>query len=175
MIDFMNTVGEPARTAVDQDASLTKTRRTNRRVLALTGVLVAAALGAVVWWWAPWVDRDPFTAYDVSVALGKYTESGSTAGSCIRTASSEEETVIYDEDGHKLAVGRDPKEGQRLGPEFGDFAGDCMFITRVDGVPGGEGTYVRQWGGGTKTELGEDELRMSVEEQRERFKTMKKN
>ncbi|WP_189957739.1 hypothetical protein [Streptomyces alanosinicus] len=82
--------------------------------------------------------------------------------------------MIYAEDGKWLASGRAPREGTRLGPEFNDFAGDCMFITRIDNVPGGEGTYFTEWGGGKKTKISEEELRLAPEMKRERFKTKKK-
>ncbi|MEU5683618.1 hypothetical protein [Streptomyces venezuelae] len=108
------------------------------------------------------------------MADGEHTQPGATADTCVRTAASEEETVIYDEDGNKLTAGRAPKEGERLGPEFEDFAGDCLFITRIDNIPGGEGTYLSAWGGGDKSEVAEEQLRKSPHEQREFFKTAKK-
>ncbi|MGW6021218.1 hypothetical protein [Streptomyces sp. NPDC055099] len=74
----------------------------------------------------------------------------------------------------RFASARAPKEGKRIGPEFNDFAGDCMFVTRIDNVPGGEGTYVTEWRGGTKTKASEEKLRLAPEKQRERFETMKK-
>jgi hypothetical protein len=140
---------------------------------AAAGCVLAVGVGATLWTWQPWVDRSPFTAYDVSVAPGEYAQPGSTPGSCVPHAS-EEEIILFDENGKKLAQARQPREGELLSEEFGDFAGDCMITTRIDSVPGGEGTYVHQWGGGTKTKMSEDDLRRSAEEQRERFKTLKK-
>ncbi|MGY1582058.1 hypothetical protein [Streptomyces sp. MN13] len=104
----------------------------------------------------------------------EHTLPGSTPDSCIRTAASEEETVIYDEDGKKLASGRAEREGERLGPEFGEWAGDCLIVTRIDGIPGGLGTYLTEWGGGSRNEISEEELRLPLEQHRERFKTMDK-
>jgi hypothetical protein len=61
-----------------------------------------------------------------------------------------------------------------LGPEFGDFAGDCLIMTRIDNIPGGLGTYWSEWGGGDRNEVDEEDLRMTFEEHRERFKTAEK-
>ncbi|MEU1015332.1 hypothetical protein [Streptomyces sp. NPDC005898] len=169
MIEIMNTGGENAGAEHDSSARVGR-----RRVLISGGILAAAAIGAVVWVWAPWVDRSPFTGYSVGTADGENTIPGSTADTCVRKSASEEETVIYDEDGHKLAAGRAPREGERLGPEFGDFAGDCLFVTRIDNIPGGKGSYFSAWGGGSKSEVAEEWLRESPEDQREGLKTAKK-
>lgn len=91
--------------------------------------------------------------------------------------TSGEEIALFDEDDEKLAQARQPREGELLPAEFGDFAGDFVIVTPIEDVPGGEGTgegtYVWQWGGGTQTRVSEEELRRSVEEQREIFKTPK--
>ncbi|MFD8978697.1 hypothetical protein [Streptomyces sp. NPDC059564] len=145
-----------------------------KRTRFVVGALAALAVGGGLWLWQPWVDRTPFTAYTVSLQEAQYTVRGSSPGTCVRTAASEEERVIYDEDGKRLAAGRDPKEGEVLGPEFGDFAGDCLFISHIDNVPGGRGTYLTEWGGGTRHELSEEDMREPVERQRERFKTKRK-
>lgn len=157
--------------------SLTKTPRTGRRSMPLwaaVGGIVAVTAGVTLWVWAPWVDRGPFTAYMVGVQDEEHTVPGSTPDSCVRTAASEEETVIYDEDGKRLASGRAEREGERLGPEFGEWAGDCLIVTRIDGIPGGMGTYLTEWAGGDRHEISEDELRLPLEQRRERFKTMEK-
>ncbi|MFC9341495.1 hypothetical protein ACFT0G_35770 [Streptomyces sp. NPDC057020] len=143
-------------------------------VWAVAGGAVLAAAAVSLWVWAPWVDRSPFTAYIAGVGPGESAVEGSTPGSCVRTAASEEETVIYDEDGKRLASGRAEREGERLGPEFGDFAGDCLIMTRIDNVPGGLGTYWSEWGGGDRHEVEEEDLRLTFEEHREFFKTVEK-
>ncbi|MFF3337856.1 hypothetical protein [Streptomyces flavidovirens] len=165
-------VSEPAA------VSLTKTPQKARRqmtVWAVVGSIVAVTAGVTLWVWAPWVDRSPFTAYQIGMQDEEYTVPGSTPGSCVRTAGSEEESVIYDEDGNRLAAGRDEREGERLGPEFGDWAGDCLFVARIDDVPGGLGTYLIDWGGGgDRHEIAEEDLRLSVEAKRENLTTAKK-
>lgn len=92
-------------------------------------------------------------------------------GTCVRTAASEEERVIYDEDGKRLAAGRDPREGDELGPEFGEFAGGCLFISHINNVSGGKGNNLVQWGGGTRHAISEEGVRESAERQKERFRT----
>ena len=141
---------------------------------AAAGGVAAVAASVALWVWAPWVDRSPFTAYTVGVQDEEYTVPGSTPDSCVRTAASEEETVIYDEDGKRLASGRAEREGERLGPEFGEWTGDCMIVTRIDDIPGGKGTYVTEWGGGSRNEISEEELRLALEQSREQFKTLDK-
>ncbi|MGW4596658.1 hypothetical protein ACWEOA_15335 [Streptomyces sp. NPDC004457] len=158
--------------------SLTKTPQEGRRRIpmrATIGGLIVITAAVTLWLWAPWVDRSPFTAYLVGVQDEEYTVPGSTPDTCVRTAASQEETVIYDEDGKRLAAGREQREGERLGPEFGDWAGDCMFVTRIDGIPGGLGTYLTEWGGGDRNKVSEEELRLPLETHRERFKTLKKS
>lgn len=143
-------------------------------VWSMIGGATVAAAAVSLWVWAPWVDRSPFTAFVVGVGPGEFAVEGSTPGSCLRTAASEEETVIYDEDGKRLASGRAEREGERLGPEFGEYAGDCMIMTRIDNIPGGHGTYWSEWGGGDRNEVGEKQLRMTYDEHREWFKTAEK-
>ncbi|MEV8311743.1 hypothetical protein AB0P36_31545 [Streptomyces flavidovirens] len=118
--------------------SLTKTSEKSWRRIpmwAAVAGIVAVAAGVTLWVWAPWVDRSPFTAYTVGVQDEEHTVPGSTPNSCVRTAASGEETVIYDEDGKRLASGRAEREGERLGPEFGEWAGDCLIVTRIDDIP----------------------------------------
>ncbi|MFH8635486.1 hypothetical protein [Streptomyces goshikiensis] len=134
---------------------------------------IAVGIGLAAW--QPWLDRDPFTMYEVGIQEAQYTVPGSSPGTCVRTEASEEERVIYDEDGERLASGRDPKEGEVLGPEFGEFAGDCLFISHIDNVPGGKGTYLVQWGGGTRSKYSEEDMREPAEPQKERFKTKRKS
>ncbi|MFC8953708.1 hypothetical protein ACFT8P_13910 [Streptomyces sp. NPDC057101] len=47
-------------------------------------------------------------------------------------------------------------------------------MTRIDNIPGGMGTYWSEWGGGDRTEVEEEQLRMTFEEHREWFKTGEK-
>ncbi|MFZ3493039.1 hypothetical protein ACODT5_07375 [Streptomyces sp. 5.8] len=158
--------------------SLEKTAAAGRRpkkAWLAAGAVVVLVVGGALWLWQPWVDRTPFTAYTAALQEAEYTVPGSSPDSCVRTAASEEERVIFDEDGKQLAAGRDPREGQVLGPEFGEFAGDCLFISRIDNVPGGKGTYVTQWGGGTKQKVSEEDMRESAQAQTERFKTKQKS
>ncbi|WP_351235365.1 hypothetical protein [Streptomyces sp. NPDC002133] len=82
----------------------------------MAGAVVAVAAGAGLWFWAPWVHRSPFTAYTVGVQDEDYTVPGSAPGTCVRTSASEEETVLYDEDGNRPAAGHAPKEGERMVP-----------------------------------------------------------
>ncbi|MEV6678612.1 hypothetical protein AB0N09_17385 [Streptomyces erythrochromogenes] len=143
-----------------------------RNVIVAGGVTVAVGIGVALW--QPWLDRAPFTVYQVAVQDAEYTRPGSSPGTCVRTSASEEERVILDEEGTRLASARDPREGEVLGPEFGEFAGACLFVARIDGVTGGLGTYVMQWGGGTKHTMSEEDLREPLEAQRERVKTWKR-
>ncbi|MFH9138681.1 hypothetical protein [Streptomyces sp. NPDC017524] len=145
----------------------------HRTAMLAGAATVAVGIGMAVW--QPWLDRSPFTAYQVGLQEARYTVPGSSPGTCVRTAASEEERVIYDEDGERLAAGRDPREGEVLGPEFGEFAGDCLFISRIANVPGGKGTYLVQWGGGTRQRVSEEDMRESPERQAERFKTHRKS
>ncbi|MCY0922583.1 MULTISPECIES: hypothetical protein [unclassified Streptomyces] len=142
---------------------------------AIVAGAAVMAVGVGIAAWQPWLDRDPFTAYQVGLQEAQYTVPGSSPGTCVRMAASEEERVIYDEDGERLAAGRDPREGEVLGPEFGEFAGDCLFTSPIDNVPGGKGTYVVQWGGGTRSKYSEEDMRESAKLQKERFKTKRKS
>ncbi|WP_254387874.1 hypothetical protein [Streptomyces sp. TBY4] len=146
-----------------------------RKAWLAAGAVVVLVVGGGLWLWQPWLDRTPFTAYTAALQEADYAVPGSAPGSCVRTAAAEEERVIFDENGKRLAAGRDPREGRVLGPEFGEFAGDCLFVSRVDNVPGGKGTYVTQWGGGTKQKVSEEDMRESAEAQMERFKTKRKS
>ncbi|SHN07354.1 hypothetical protein [Streptomyces yunnanensis] len=150
-----------------------KSRRRRALWWAAGSSVLAAAAGVTVWVWQPWVDRSPFTAYEVSVAPGEHASPGSKPGSCVPHAS-EEEIALFDGGGQKIAQARQSREGELLSSEFGEFAGECLVVTRIDNVPGGEDTYVYQWGGGTKRRMTEEELRRPVAEQRESFKTLKK-
>ncbi|MGP3685734.1 hypothetical protein ACTVZO_13635 [Streptomyces sp. IBSNAI002] len=160
----------------DNHVSLDKTpqRRPKGRRNAIVAGAATVAVGIGIALWQPWLDRAPFTVYKVAVQDGEYTRPGSSPGTCVRTSASEEERVILDEDGTRLASARDPREGELLGAEFGEFAGACLFVARIDGVPGGRGTYLMQWGGGTKHEMSEEDLRESLESQREQVKTWKR-
>ncbi|MFE3182809.1 hypothetical protein ACFXKR_18340 [Streptomyces violascens] len=158
--------------------SLSKEQQPKTKKRVAVGAAAAGAFmvvaGTGLWLWQPWVDRTPFTAYLASPAPGEYAKPGSTPGSCVPHASDEEITV-FDGDGKKLARSRQPHEGTVLSSEFGDFAGDCLVVTRLDHVRGGEGTYFVQWGGGNKVKISEKDLRRPADEQANGFKTLKKN
>ncbi|MEU5435427.1 hypothetical protein AB0G73_18895 [Streptomyces sp. NPDC020719] len=149
-------------------------RRSKKRVaMGATAACALVAIGGTGLWQWQQVDRTPFTGILVGLQDGKYAVPGSTPGSCVRTAASEEETVVFDDEGKKLAAGRAEREGALLGREFGDCAGHCLIVTRIDHVPGGHGTYVTRWGGGTQRTVEERDLRRSAEAQREDLKTAK--
>ncbi|MGW2585873.1 hypothetical protein ACWCYZ_31905 [Streptomyces virginiae] len=105
--------------------SLAKTtvvgRRPKKARLA-AGAVAVLAVGGGLWLWQPWVERTPFTAYTAALQEAEYTVPGSSPGSCVRTAASEEEHVIFGEDGKRLAAGRAPREGRVLGRVFNDLA-----------------------------------------------------
>lgn len=149
--------------------------KTKKRVVA--GAAAAGAFmvvaGAALWLWQPWVDRTPFTAYLAFPAPGEYAKPGSTPRSCVPHAP-DEETIVFDGDGEKLAWSRQPHEKTVLSSEFGDFAGDCLVVTRLDHVRGGDRTYFVQWGGGSKVKISEEDLRRPADEQADGFKTLKK-
>ncbi|WP_433547177.1 hypothetical protein ACQPZG_20390 [Streptomyces sp. CA-294286] len=165
----MSMGGEFVKATAGQQPTRSRTKRID---VAITVVAVIAA-GVALAVWDPFTGRDSFTAYAVGLQDGTHTKPGSTPGSCVRTAASEEETVIYDEDGKKLAAGRAEKEGKVLGPEFNDYAGFCMVVTRIDAVPGDLGTYLSEWGRGDRLKLEESDLRRSVEDQLNGFKQEK--
>ncbi|MFD3511911.1 hypothetical protein [Streptomyces sp. NPDC058657] len=170
MIIFMDEGGDFVGTAGEQ----AKPKRGHTARIVLAAGAAVAVLGAALAIWRPWVDGAPFTSYRVSLQDATHTTPGSSPGSCVRTSGSEAETVIYDTDGKRLAAGRAEKEGTLLGAEYGNFADHCMIVTRIDNVPGGLGTYISEWGGGTRTEMKESDLRRPVEDQQEHFKTSKK-
>jgi hypothetical protein len=138
-------------------------------IIAATAVVIAGAALAV---WEPWADGAPFTALNLTLQDGKYTNPGAAPNSCTRTAASEEETVLLSTDGERLAAGREAKEGTLLGPEYGDWAGYCAFSISIDNAPGGQGTYL--WGSTDRFEVSEDDLRRPLKEQMERLKTTKR-
>jgi hypothetical protein len=173
MISCMNegeSVAEPEGVSLLKEQSKTKKRTV---MWPAVSCAVVASAGVSLWAWQPWVDRAPFTAYDVSISPDDSAQPGSTPGSCVPHAA-EQDIVLFNEDGKKLAQARQSREGEPLTAEFGDFAGDCLVTTSIGNVPGGEGTYVYQWGGGTKTKLSEDDLRRPPQEQRESLKIVKK-
>ncbi|MFF0741535.1 hypothetical protein ACFYVL_14160 [Streptomyces sp. NPDC004111] len=145
-------------------------RRVIIPMVAALGVIVLASSLAV---WEPWKDRSPFTVFDLGMQEAKYTFPGSAPNSCIRDGASEQETVLFSTDGERLAAGRAQREGILLGPEFGAWAGFCAITTRIDGVPGGYGTYLSEWGRGERREVEEEDLRRSLDERLEALKTSK--
>ncbi|MGA5497684.1 hypothetical protein ACPCSP_25305 [Streptomyces cinereoruber] len=163
---------EPAAVSLTKAAPDARNRKQIAIRLAVGGAIAGVA-SAVLLIWAPWVDRTPFTAYKIGLSAPENSTPGSTPNSCVGTASSGSETVIYSEDGTRLAAGHAEMEGEVLGPEFGDWAGHCMILTRIENVPGGHGTYFVEWDGGTRYEDTEDHLRRSLEESRESWKKEK--
>ncbi|WP_162890196.1 hypothetical protein [Streptomyces olivoreticuli] len=146
-----------------------------RRPVVLWGAAAAAcAAGATsVLLWKSWVDRTPFTATIVSASADAYIRDGGhgRAGEECTPNAAGETVVIFDKSGkHKLAEAITSRTGQRLPDSYGDFAGYCYEVTRVENVPGGEGTYKIQTGGGTISSMSEDDLRLSANEQRQGFK-----
>ncbi|WP_424217010.1 hypothetical protein ACN20G_33490 (plasmid) [Streptomyces sp. BI20] len=145
-----------------------KSRAVGRALILGVAVTVLGAVAAV---WRPWVDRTPFTAEIVSVQKAEVTDPGLVVGGCLARWSADYNEVIFDEDGTELGRAPAAREGTVLGPEFGDRMGDCMFVTRVEGIPGGHGTYFTQWAGGDKHEISEEDLRAPAKVQQEQFKT----
>ncbi|MFF4408502.1 hypothetical protein ACFY1P_29660 [Streptomyces sp. NPDC001407] len=146
-----------------------------RRPVVLWGAAAAAcAAGAsAVLLWEPWVDRTPFTATIVSASADAYIRNGGhgRAGEQCTPNAPGETVVIFDKSGkRKLAEATTSRTGQRLPDAYGDFAGYCYEVTLVKNVPGGEGTYKIQTGGGTISSMSEDDLRLSADEQRQGFK-----
>ncbi|MBL1081130.1 hypothetical protein JK359_03925 [Streptomyces actinomycinicus] len=145
--------------------------RTARRAVIVGACVVT--LGIVVGVWQPWVDRTPFTAYEVGVVPGENADDGPTPGSCVPRMGPQK-IVIYDEDGTKLAQAVEPRQGKWLSGDFKQFAGDCMIVTAVRDVPGGKGTYLRQWAGRSRDPFPEQDLRRSRQERIDAWKTMEK-
>ncbi|MFC7791441.1 hypothetical protein [Streptomyces cinereoruber] len=160
---------EPAAVSLTKAAPDARNRKQIAIRLAVGGAIAGIAAAALLIW-APWVDRTPFTAYKLGLSAPENSTPGSTPNSCVGNASSGSETVVYSEDGTWLAAGHAEMEGEVLGPEFGDWAGYCMILTRIENVPGGHGTYVLQWAGGTRYEDTEEHLRLSLEEGKEQVK-----
>lgn len=146
-----------------------------RRRVALwsaAGALVVVA-GVSLWVWQPWVDRSPFTALVSSASPVK--DAGAKRAGAVCTPNLAGESVdIYDASGkRKLASGTEPAVGEVLPDSYGDFAGMCFVVTRVEGLPGGEGAYKVQVGGGNLVTAEEEYLRLSEDQQREKLRTMK--
>ncbi|MGX8904242.1 hypothetical protein ACR820_03015 [Streptomyces netropsis] len=131
--------------------------------------LGAAGIAAGLFLWKPWADEAPFTATISSASTGSTTD-----GERCTPNLAGKPIVIYDKAGkHKLAEGVTSKDGERLPDSFGDFAGYCFDVTRVEGVPGGRGSYQVQVGGGNMTKVTEEDLRRPADAQREQLKTTK--
>ncbi|GAA3838676.1 hypothetical protein GCM10022403_083900 [Streptomyces coacervatus] len=146
-----------------------------KRRAAIGGVTAAVvvAAGVSLWAWEPWVDRSPFTALVAGASpvtdLGSKGESGECTPNLAGGA-----VVVYDASGKsKLASGVESSTGEVLPSSYGDFAGWCFYVTRIEGLPGGEGTYKVQVGGGNLVTVEEEHLRQPVDQQREGMRKMK--
>lgn len=168
MSDFTNRT-----TPTTGDQPSKKRRRALWGGVAVVGV---AGIAAGLFVWKPWVDHAPFTAVIGSASKGASTD-GLDAGSgdtkCTPNMAGET-IVIYDKSGkRKLAEGVTSQVGERLPGSYGDFAGYCFHVTRVEGVPAGEDGYKIQVGGGNLAPVTEEDLRLRADAQREKLKTTK--
>ncbi|UQA93762.1 hypothetical protein [Streptomyces halobius] len=138
---------------------------------ATAAVVVAA--GVSLWAWEPWVDRSPFTALVAGASPVTDPGSKTESGECTPNLAGEA-VVIYDASGKsKLASGIEPSTGEVLPSSYGDVAGWCFYVTRIDGLPGGEGTYKVQVGRGNLVTVEEEHLRQPVDQQREGMRKTK--
>ncbi|MGI5526793.1 hypothetical protein ACQEVX_05000 [Streptomyces syringium] len=151
-----------------------------RRKVILWGAVgtACAAATAGLMLWKPWadVDRSPFTALIGDVSEDAYLRNGGKGrgGEPCTPNLAGKPVIIFDKSGkHKLAEGVTERTGERLPDSYGEVAGFCFSVTRIEGVPGGKGTYVTQYGGGNKTKSTEKELRRTVQEHREALKGMR--
>ncbi|MGW1053456.1 hypothetical protein [Streptomyces sp. NPDC002521] len=126
-------------------------------------LLVAGGLG--LWTWEPKKDRSPFTATVGGVSpLAERAD----AGEVCTPKLAGQAVVIYDASGKReLASGVEPSEGEVLPSSDGDTVGWYFHATQVQQLPGGEGTYKVQIGGGNIVTIDEDQLRTSIAQQRE--------
>ncbi|MGF0177281.1 hypothetical protein ACQF36_44590 [Streptomyces sp. Marseille-Q5077] len=114
------------------------------------------------------MDRSPFTATVTGAA--PVTGQAVEGGACTPNLAGET-VVIYDASGkRKLGSAVQPSRGEVLPSDFGDMAGWCFHATRVAQVPGGEGMYKVQVGGGNLVTVEEEQLRASADEQRQVMK-----
>ncbi len=148
-------------------------RRSRRPILwGAAGAALAAAIAAGLLIWKPWADEASFTA-----ALGSASRSpanGAEAGGACTPNAAGKPVVVFDKTGkRKLAEGVASREGERLPASFGDMAGYCFWVDRVEGVPGGQGEYTVQVGEGPLSPMTEKDMRRTAEEQREKLKTFK--
>ncbi|MHA7956297.1 hypothetical protein ACX9I7_00875 [Streptomyces sp. L500] len=146
-------------------------RARNRRRVAwgTAAALGAAGIAAGLFLWKPWADDATFTATISSASTGS-----ATSGEKCTPNLAGETIVIYDKTGkRKLAEGVTSRDGERLPASFGNFGGYCFDVTRVEGVPGGQGSYQVQVGGGNTTKVTEEDLRRPADAQREKLKTAK--
>ncbi|MEU1307808.1 hypothetical protein ABZ419_02775 [Streptomyces cinnamoneus] len=145
-----------------------------RRPVLWGAAAAACVVGAsAVLLWEPWVDRTPFTATIVSASADTYVRNGGhgRAGEQCTPNAAGETVVVFDKSGkRKLAEATTSRTGQRLPDSYGDFGGYCYEVTRVEGVPGGEGIYKIQTGGGTISSISEDDLRRTADELGQGFK-----
>lgn len=133
---------------------------------AVAGLLAAA--GAGLWAWEPWADRSAFTA---TVTGASPLEEPAAVGETCTPRLAGETVVIYDASGKRmLASGIESGDGEVLPSSYGEVAGWCFHATLIEGLPGGEGTYQVQVGGGNLVTVEEDHLRISANQQREALK-----
>ncbi|WP_406335717.1 hypothetical protein [Streptomyces sp. NBC_00203] len=119
------------------------------------------------------MDRGPFTALVTGASPVTDSETNAESGECTPNLAGEA-VVIYDAEGkRKLASGVESSIGEVLPSSYGDFEGWCFSATRIEGLPGGEGTYKVQVGGGNLVTVEEDHLRQSVDQQRKAMRKTK--
>lgn len=163
----------PRSALIPPTVSLVKGADRSKRRHAAIWVVAAAALvtaGTSLWVWEPWVDRSPFTALVAGVTPMKDAESATDGSECTPNLAGET-MVVYDASGkRKLASAVEPSVGQVLPSLHSVTAKWCFSATRIEGVPGGEGTYKVQTGGGNLVTMKEEHLREPVDQQREAMK-----
>ncbi|MEU5428457.1 hypothetical protein ACH4UT_23485 [Streptomyces sp. NPDC020799] len=167
-----------ATTAAPQRPESAKTPKKRKAILwgVIGAVCAATTTGLLLW--KPWVevDRSPFTALIGNISEDEYLRSGGKGHGGDQCTPNQvgERVIVFDKSGkRKLAEGVAERTGERLPDSYGEVAGYCFSVTRIEGVPGGEGTYVTQVGGGNKTKSDEKDLRRTVQEHREAFKNMR--
>ncbi len=178
MIHIMSDLTKPAAPpAAPQRPEGAKTPKRRKLILwGAVGAVCAAAATTGLLLWKPWVDRSPFTALIGNLSEDEYLRNGGKGhgGDRCTPNLAGERVIVFDKSGkHKLAEGVAERTGERLPDSYGEVAGYCFSVTRIEGVPGGEGAYVTQVGGGNKTKSDEKDLRRTVQEHREAFKNMR--
>lgn len=139
---------------------------------AVAAVAVVAA-GTSLWVGEPWADHGPFTALVAGVTPVKDAESAVDGSECTPNLAGET-LIVYDASGErKLASGVEPSVGEVLPSSHSDTAKWCFSVIRFEGLPGGEGSYMVQIGGGNLVTVREEHLRQPVDQQREAMKETK--